>query len=486
MNWVITAPLVVLVVIILLGGVLASRYTKVPPNKVLIVSGRKRLVPVRRPDGEVEKQIVGYRIVKGGGSIILPVVERVDILSLELMTMEVKTPEVYTVKGVPVMVDGIAQLKVKSDDVSIATAAEQFLGKPVEEIRRIATQTLEGHLRAILGAMTVEDIYKNRETFAQKVQEVAATDLANMGLEIISFTIRDIRDSQGYLEALGRPRIAEVKRDAEIGEANAQRDSIRESARAEQEGMTAKFEAETKIAEAKRNMEIQKADYKAAEDRKRAEADLAYELQTAVTRQQVVDEELKVKLVEAQRQIELEEREVMRRERELEAQVKRTAEADKYREMQVAEAQRYQQIQAAEAQARRITLEGEANADRIKKEGQAEADVIELKGRAEAEAMRQKAEAFKQYNEAAVVQMIIEQLPEIARAIAAPLSQTERIVVINAGEGGGGAAKLTRDITQVVAQVPEVVEGLTGVDLVKLLQQYVTKQQEGQNPGSQR
>src|SRR5271165_3913493 len=199
----------------------ASRYTKSGPNQVLVISGKKRALI--EADGTTRE--VGFRIVKGGGRFVWPVFEKVDILSLELLTIDVQTPEVYTSKGVPVKVDGVAQIKVKGDDISIATAAEQFLSKPVDEVKNIATQTLEGHLRAILGTMTVEDIYQNRDAFASKVQEVAAGDMANMGLSIVSFTIRDIKDGQGYLEALGQPQIARVKRDATIAQAEADRDS---------------------------------------------------------------------------------------------------------------------------------------------------------------------------------------------------------------------------------------------------------------------
>src|SRR5215472_6223246 len=188
--FVVAAIVAVVIVFFMLVGLWASRYTKVGPNQVLIISGRKRRVV--DPDGSVRE--VGFRIVKGGGRFVWPVYEKVDVLSLELLTIDVQTPEVYTSKGVPVKVDGVAQIKVKGDDVSISTASEQFLSKGTEEIKNIATQTLEGHLRAILGTMTVEDIYQNRDAFASKVQEVAAGDMANMGLGIVSFTIRDIRD----------------------------------------------------------------------------------------------------------------------------------------------------------------------------------------------------------------------------------------------------------------------------------------------------
>ena len=237
------------ILLIVIFAVVASRYVKVGPNQVLIVSGFKRTIA-----GTSEK--IGFRIVKGGATFIWPVFERVDPLSLELMTIDVKTPEVYTVQGVPVMVDGVAQVKVRGDEVSIRTAAEQFLSKDTSEIMNVALQTLEGHLRAILGTLTVEEIYKNRDAFAGRVQEVAATDMANMGLSIVSFTIRDIRDKTGYLDALGRPRVAQVKRDAVIGEADANRDATIRSAEAERDGKTAKLAADTRIAAANRDYQM--------------------------------------------------------------------------------------------------------------------------------------------------------------------------------------------------------------------------------------
>ena len=223
-----------------------------------------------------------------------------------------QTPEVYTVKGVPIIVDGVAQIKVRGDDVSIRTSAEQFLSKTADEIRSIAMQTLEGHLRAILGTMSVEEIYQNREAFAQRVQEVAATDLANMGLRIVSFTIRDIKDNQGYLEALGKPRIAQVKRDALIAQAEADRDAMISSAQANQSGQEAKFAADTKIAEANRDYQMKVAEYQASVNQKKAEADLAYDLQKFKTGQVVKAEEVQVDIVEKQKQIELQQQEIQR------------------------------------------------------------------------------------------------------------------------------------------------------------------------------
>ncbi|MCX8092374.1 MAG: SPFH domain-containing protein [Verrucomicrobiae bacterium] len=468
-----------LLVFFIFAGIWASRYTKVGPNQVLVISGRKHRIT--DPDGTVRE--VGFRIVKGGGVFVWPVFEKVDVLSLELLTIDVQTPEVYTVKGVPVRVDGVAQIKVKGDDVSIATAAEQFLSKGAEEIRNIATQTLEGHLRAILGTLTVEEIYQNRDAFAAKVQEVAAGDMANMGLQIVSFTIRDIRDTQGYLDALGKPRIAQVKRDAVIAQAEADRDAMIKSAQAQQAGQEAKFAADTKIAEAQRDYQINVAQYQAAVNQKKAEADLAYDLQKYKTGQLVKAEEVQVSIIEKQKQIELQQQEILRKQKELEATVQRPADAERYRVETLANAKKYQlETEAAGAaaaakqtgfaQAEVVKATGLAEAEANRARGLAEAAIIEAQGKATAEAMRMKAESFKHYNEAAVIEMLVKVLPEIAGRIAEPLSKTEKIVIINTGGGpGGGASKLTGDVTQIIAQLPPLLESLTGVKFEKLLEQ---------------
>src|ERR1700704_2025666 len=473
------AIIVIPIVIIISIVVVLSRYTKVGPNQVLVVSGRKRRYV--DPDGTVGSR--GFRIVKGGGVFVWPVYEKVDILSLELLTIDVQTPEVYTSKGVPVKVDGVAQIKVKGDDISIATASEQFLSKGTEEIKNIAMQTLEGHLRAILGTMTVEEIYQNRDAFASKVQEVAAGDMANMGLGIVSFTIRDIRDTQGYLDALGKPRIAQVKRDAIIARAEADRDSMIRSAQATQAGQEAKFVADTKIAEAQRDYQSNVAQYQATVNQKKAEADLAYDLQKYKTGQLVKAEEVQVNIIEKQKQIELQQQEILRKQRELEAMVQKPADAERYKVETLANAKKFQLETEAAGAAAATKATGFANADVAKATGLAEAEankarglaeaaIIEAQGKANAEAMRLKAESFKQYNEAAIIEMIVRILPEVAGKISEPLSKTEKIVIINSGSGaGGGASKLTGDVTQIVAQLPPVIESLTGIKLEKLLEQ---------------
>ncbi len=472
------AILGIVIVVFVFVGVWASRYTKVGPNEVLIVSGKQHRVV--GPDGKLV--IRGFRVVKGGGTFIMPVVEKADILSLELLTIDVQTPEVYTSKGVPVKVDGVAQIKVKGDDVSIATAAEQFLSKATDDIKSIAMQTLEGHLRAILGTMTVEEIYQNRDAFASKVQEVAAGDMANMGLSIVSFTIRDIRDTQGYLDALGKPRIAQVKRDAQIAQAEADRDAAIRTAQASQAGQEAKFAADSKIAEAQRDYQMNVADYNAAVNQKKAQSELAYDLQKFKTNQLVKAEEVQVAIVEKQKQIELQQQEILRRQRELEASVQKPADAERYKVETLASARKFQlETEAAGAaaatkatgfaQAEVVKVTGSAEGDANKARGLAEAAVIEAQGLATAEAMRKKAESFKEYNQAAIIQLIVDALPEIAGQISAPLAKTEKMVIISGGGPGGGASKLTGDVTTILSQLPPVLESLTGVKFEKLLEQ---------------
>ncbi len=437
--WVVLAGLVVAAAV-----VWAVRYTKVGPNEVLIISGRRRTVT--GPDGR--RRTVGYRLVHGGGTFVWPIKEKVQRMSLELMTLEVRTPEVYTVNAVPVTVDGVAQVKIKGDEESIAMAAEQFLSRSREDVMKTVLQTVEGHMRAVLGTLTVEEIYRGRQEVARRVREAAAEDLRKMGMEILSLTIRNVADTQGYLEALARPRIAQVKRDAVKGEAEA-----------EKEAQQARFQAETAIAQAQRDMELKKAEYEAEVKAKRAEADLSYDLHRYRIAQRVKAEEIQVGIVEREKLAELEEREVARKERELVATVLKPAQVERQRTEVLAEAERY-----------RLEAEGIGRAEEIKARGAAEAEVIRMKGLAEAEAMRKKAESWSQYNEAAITELIVRVLPELARAVSEPLAKTERIVVVNADASGAGVARIPADVARVVAQLPAVVESLTGVKLEQLLE----------------
>lgn len=420
------SALVILAAAVVLAGLIVLwgwRYTKAGPNEVLIVSGRKRSYN----DADGKKRTAGYRMVRGGGTFVWPIRERVQRLSLELLTVEVRTPEAYTGQGVKVMVDAVAQVKVKSDDVSIVRAAEQFLSTGPETIRRVALQVIEGHLRAILGALSVEDVYLRRAEFAAMVKEAARPDLEAMGLDILSLTIRHVADEQGYLEAVGRPRVAQVKRDAAVAEAEAERISV-----------VARLEAEEKIEAQRRQLQQVKA-----------EADLAYDLQRYKTEQLVKEE-----------QIALQVKEIQRKEHELEAEIRKPADAEKARIMTMADAEKFQ-----------LEAEGSGRAAAIRATGTAEAEVLKAKGMAEAEAMGQKAVSWKEYNEAAVTDRFISILPELAAAVSEPLSRTEKIVVVgnSNGHGGSGAAKITGDVAEIIAQLPTVVESLSGVKLSDLI-----------------
>ena len=377
--------------------------------------------------------------------------------------------------------DGVAQVKVARSEDAIRTAAQQFLGRRREEIAQVALQTMEGHQRAILGTMSVEEIYQDREGFGLKVREVASPDMANMGLEIVSFTIRDIQDEQGYLEALGIRRTAEVRRDADIGQAEATRDSdIRKaeadrdagirSAAADRDKQAARFEADTKIAESQRDFSVEKAAYDREVNARQAEAELAAQLQEAKTRQQIREEELEVEVIERKKQIEVEQQEIARRERELDATVKRPAEAERFRLETVAAGEKAKTVAGAEAEAEALTLRGQGESNAIRLLGEAEADAIRAQGMAEAEAMQKKAAAWQEYGQAAVIDKLLTSLPEVASAVAQPLSKTDRIVMISGGNGESvGPSQLTGDITRVVAQVPEVIEALTGIDILGTL-----------------
>jgi flotillin len=402
-------------------AVWAHQYTKVGPNEVLVISGRR-------------KKDRGYRIVRGGGTYVRPFREKVQRLSLELMQFDVRTAETYTTHGVSVGIDGVCMVKIDSADAGIERAAEQFLSRSRDDIMRTALQAVEGHMRAAVGGLSIEDIYRERQKLVAAVRELAEPDLERMGLVIVSLTIRNVTDKQGYLEALGRPRTAQVKRDAIRGEAEAER-----------EAKAARYEADLAIEQSRRDFETHRAAFKAEGKRAAAEADLSYDLQRAITRQEVRAEELRVEIIERQRAIELMQAEVERRKRELEAEV----------------------IEPALARAREIAAISEAEREHAAAIGAGEADATRLKGLAEAEAMAAKAKSWGDYNEAAVTDRILEVLPEVAAAVSAPLAKTEKIVMIG-GNGTSGASKITRDVTQVVAELPAVLEALTGMKLEEL------------------
>jgi len=447
--------LTILGVIFLLILAVLTMWRKVSQDKALVVTGLKK------------------RVISGGGGFVIPLLEKTDQISLENMKIEVKTDGALTEQGVDITADGVAVIKVKSDKESILASVEQFnTGREKETIiviKDTAKDVLEGKLREIISKMTMEEIYKDREKFASQVQEVAALDLAEMGLEIKAFTIRDISDKNGYLEALGKKRISEVKRDALIAEAEANKETKIKTAEANRLGQAAFIISETQIAESTKDKELKVQLYRKEQETEKAKADLAYEIEASKVQQEVEKEKMQVQIVRKQKEIELAEQEANRKEKELEATVVKMANAEKYSIETQADADRYKEIQIATAEAESIKLRGNAMAEARRAEGMADVEIIREKGMAEAEAMMKKAEAYKQYNDAAVSQMIIDKLPELARAISEPLSKTEKIVIVDNGSGQGkGAAKVSGYVTDILSTLPETVNALTGVNLMDI------------------
>merc|ERR1712087_671650 len=368
------------------------------------------------------------------------------------MTLNPVCESVETAQGVPLTVTGVAQVKIMKNPDLLQTASEQFLGKKEHEIKSTVLQTLEGHLRAILGTLTVEEVYKDRDQFASLVREVAAPDVGRMGIEVLSFTIKDVYDNVTYLASLGKAQTAAVKRDAEIGVAQANRDAGIREAECEKAAMDVKYSTDTKIEDNSRGFKLQKANFDSEVNTAKAEAQLAFELQAAKIQQRIRNEEIQIQVVERRKQIEIEEQEIKRKEKELIATVKLPAEAEGYKVQTVAEGNRTKTVEAARA-----------DGEKIKLIGGAEARAVEAVGKAEAESMRLKASAYKQYGDAAVMSLVLEALPAIAAEVAAPLSKTEEIVLI------GGNNNTTNEINKLVGTLPPAIQALTGVDITGAL-----------------
>ncbi|MGH0124305.1 UNVERIFIED_CONTAM: hypothetical protein FKN15_066022 [Acipenser sinensis] len=324
----------------------------------------------------------------------------------------------------------------------LAAACQMFMGKSEQEIAHIALETLEGHQRAIMAHMTVEEIYKDRKKFSEQVFKVASSDLVNMGISVVSYTLKDVHDDQDYLHSLGKARTAQVQKDARIGEAMAKRDAVMREAHAMQEKVSAQYVNEIEMAKAQRDFELKKA---------------AYDVEVAKTKQRIEEERMQVQVVERAQQIMLQEQEITRKDRELDAKVKKPADAERYRLERLAEAERLQLIMQAEAEAESIRIKGEA-----------EAFAVEVKARAEAEQMSKKAEAFKQYKEAAMVDMLLEKLPLIAEEISKPLSEAKKVTMVSSGNGDVGVAKLTGEVLDIMKRLPEAMEKLTGVSITQV------------------
>ena len=448
---------VVVVLLVVVVVVALRSYRKVGPNEALIISGGKRRT-VTLPDGS--ERTVGYRTRIGGGTLVLPMLEQAETLPLEIIPMDFVVEDAISTNGIRATVRGTAEVKIAGDEVSIVLAAEQFLGKPVTDIRDVALRTLEGSTRALIGTMPLEGLNKNRKGFTAEVFGDVSEYFANMGLKLLSYNLKEITDPSGYLEALGKPRIVEARRDAEVAEAEAARDAIIRSAEAQKEGDVAKLAADTEVAEASHAHSKRQSELQAELNRSKASADFAYELERHRLSQSLKAEEAKVRMVEKNTAIELEKREIERVEQELEATVRLPATAEKFR-------------LAAEA-------EGMAEAKRI--QGEVEAGLVQQLGQAEAEAIRLKAEAWNSCSEPALLQQLFEKLPELAREVAAPVSKVDKIVMVS-NDGKLGTSKITGEMAAMMSQLPEMVKSVSGFDMEAWLRRVGSGGQRASDAG---
>ncbi len=463
-SWLVPA-LIAVVVLALAVVVFALHYRKVGPNEALIISsGRKRLVTLA--DGTQKR--VGYRYRLGGGTFIKPFIEKVYVMPMDITSIDIRTPEVMTHGNVPIMTESTAQVKIDSSDSSIYMAAEHFLGLGRDGMRDIAANILEGKVREVIGTMTVEEIYLNRQEFSARVLASAKEDFGRMGLVVLSYALKDVSDSQGYLEALSRPQVAAAKRDAAIAQAETEKEAVIKSSQARKEAEVARLQAEALIAKAQWENEAKRAESLSLVNARKAQADLSYEIERNRIGQELKKEEAKLRQVEKQEAIKIEELEIARKQKELESSVIKPADARKY------------QIRAeAEAEEFRISAEARGKAEALRSEGDAEAGRIRALGLAEAEAMTGKAAAWGKYNDAAMLEMYIRILPELAKAVSEPLSRIDKIVIVG---GGGdkelGTSKITGQVAQVLAQMPEVVKSLTGADLSGFIKEKFSPKKE--------
>ena len=439
--WVIVG-LIVLATLFLMT-VMAKLFRKIGPNEALVVYGFR-----------------GPRVIKAGGTVVFPMLESSRELSLELMSFDVAPQQdLYTKQGVAVTVEAVAQIKVKSDPESILTAAEQFLTKPADQREGLIRLVMEGHLRGIIGQLTVEEIVKQPEMVADRMRSTCADDMNKMGLEVISFTIKEVKDKNEYISNMGKPDVARIRRDADVAAAEADRDTQIKRAEAQRDAATAKALADqsrvlaetlslAKQAESQRDLDMKKANYLEAVKKQQAMADKAYEIETNIMQQQVIAESVKIQQVEKEQQVKVQEAEILRREKELIATVLKPAEIERQRIETLASAERQKLISEAEGKASSIRAQGEA----------------------EAKAMNVKAEAYQEYNQAAVVDKLITSLPEVVRAMATPLANVDKITIVSTGNGdAAGIHKLTGDMTKIAAQVPALFETLSGMKLSELV-----------------
>ena len=451
---------IIVVALIALGVIIvafaASRYKVARPNEALVIAGKKSAPG-------------GIKVVVGGGSIVYPLVNVAKTLSLEVRSIIVRLDGAVTIQGVPVAVEGIVNVKIADDEDALRQAAQRFLDNQ-DKIPEIVRNVMEGSLRTIIGQLSVEQLIRDREVFAARVQEVANGDLVGTGLAIDVFTIQSITDAEGYIENLGRKAAAEVKRNAEIAEAEANRE-----AREKQE------EARQKVLDAEKVTQLKEQAIRQEVAGAQARADQAHPLSDAEAKREVVVTETEVAELVAKR-----------REKELDAEIRRAADAQRYAAEQGAEAQKYTAVAEADARAQAVRMEAEAARDRRlleaeaekanleavaagrayeeRETGKAKADATLAVGEAEAEAMQKKANAYKEYEHAAILELLVSRLPEVARAVAEPISKVDSITIIDTE----GASKLTKTTANTIEQLDAVLSSFTGSSLKEMLARYLT------------
>ena len=457
-----------IVVAVLVIVMMCMGYVKAPPDMAFIISGIKKK----------------SKIVIGKASIRIPFFERLDKLNLRLIPIDVKTSNaVPTADYININVDATVNIKVSNDPEKLRLAAENFLNKNTEYIASVAREVLEGNVREIVGKMQLEEMVSDRQKFALLVKENAEPDLAAMGLDIISFNVQNFVDGNEVIENLGIDNIVRIKKSAAIARAESERDIKVAQASADKEANDAAVAAETEIAKKQNELAIKKSELQMEADTKKAMADAAYEIQKEEQRKTIEITTANADIARQEREIELKQKQVAVKERALEAEVKKQAEADKYAAQQKADAALYQRQKEAEAKQFEAQREAEARkaqaeADRFAKQqeaegiravGEAEASAIQAKGIAEAEAMEKKAEAYAKYNKAAVAEMMIKVLPDIAGKIAEPLSQIDKITIIGGGEGSNGVEQVAGNVPAVMTKLFESMKETTGIDLADII-----------------
>ena len=452
--------IIVAVVVLVILLFMAIGYVKAPPDMAYIISGVKKK----------------SKVVIGKASIRIPFFERLDKLNLRLIPIDVKTSNaVPTADYININVDATVNVKISNNPEKLRLAAENFLNKNTEYIAGVAREVLEGNVREIVGKMKLEEMVSDRQKFANLVKENAEPDLAAMGLDIISFNVQNFVDGNEVIENLGIDNIVKIKKAAAIARAESERDIKVAQASADKESNDAAVAAQTEIAK--------KSELQMEADTKKAMADAAYDIQKEEQRKTIEVATANADIAKQEREIELKQKEVAVTEQSLEAEVKKKAEANKYAAQQQAEAQLYQrqkeaearqfeaqrqaEAQKAEAEAMRYAKEQEAAG--IRAVGEAEASAIQAKGIAEAEAMEKKAEAYAKYNKAAVAEMMIKVLPDIAAKVAEPLGQIDKITIIGGGDGENGVGKVAGNVPVVMAKVFESMKEATGIDLSEII-----------------